>query len=106
MFLFTIKKAVPVTETHFEIIHKFMHIEYVIPGFSKTPSFFQKNPGFQKTVLFQKTWVFKNPVLFQKNPGFQKLRPFSSETRVFKAHSSYASILKCLSITGESLMFG
>ena len=55
VFLFTIKKAVPVTETHFEIIHKFMYIEYVMPGFSKTPSFqksvfFHQKPGFLKHI--------------------------------------------------------
>ena len=82
--------------------------------FSKTRTFQKlalfKNSYFSKTCTFQKHVFFKNTyfqkyVLF-KITYFQKLRPFSSETRVFKAHSSYASILKCLSITGESLMFG
>ena len=67
------------------------------PGFSKHRPFFHQKPG------------------FSKHRPFQKPRPFSAETRVFKGtqkpgllitHSSYASILKCLSITGESLMFG
>ena len=81
---------------------------------SKLRTFQSHRPCLQKYVL-SKIRTFKN-TYFQKYvlskirtfkiTYFQKLRPFSSETRVFKAHSSYASILKCLSITGESLMFG
>ena len=94
--------------------------------FSKTPAFYQNPVHFQKPRPFQKPRSFsKTPVIF-KNSGllsktrvFQKPRSFikkpgfSTETWVFKAtqklfitHSSHASILKCLSITGESLMFG
>ena len=84
---------------------------------------FLKNPGFQKTVLF-----IKNPV-FQKTRSFK--RPvFSSKTRVFKGSEvltgqrktpgfrknpvfslhiqklTYWTGLKCLCVTGESLIFG
>ena len=89
-------------------------------SFSKNPVHFQKPDHFQKPVHFQKPAHFQKLRSFIKNPGFyqnpgllSKKPGFSTETWVFKdtqklliTHSSYASILKCLSITGESLMLG
>ena len=82
LFFFSVfiydQKAVSVTKTHYEMIHKSNFRAY------STLFLFFKNPGFQNTVLFSsKTRVFKNSVLFIKTRVFKNSVLFI-KTRVFK----------------------